>query len=427
MRIHVENIGCFKNLVDSEKLLCALKDAGHDVTFGTFDSDAEIAIVNTCGFISDAENDSVSLIRVYAKRKAEGRIGQLWVMGCYGQKCGHEIKVAISGVDRVFGNFDWHEIIRLLGGGGCNVGIRRYVTTPSHYAYLKVSEGCNQPCAYCIKPIINGPLSSEPMEKILDEVQWLVENGVKELQVVAQNLTSYGMDLYGEKRIAELVERIADVPGVEWIRLHYGYPAGFPRDLLRVMRERDNVCKYLDMALQHCNTTILKRMRRGMSKERIGDLLAEIREEVPGIALRTTMMVGFPGETEDMFDELCQFVQDEKFERMGVFRYSPQQGSYSGNHYNDDVPDEEKTRRALALMDIQKQHYIQLNNSLHGTRQKVIVDEYADGMYHCRTEHSTPMADPMIFVESKEPLQIGSFQDIIVTETLGKNMKGRTI
>ena len=424
MRIHVENIGCFKNLVDSERLLCALKDTGHDVTFGMFNSDAEIAIVNTCGFISDAESDSVSLIRIYAKRKAEGRIGQLWVIGCYGQKCGEGIKKFIPGVDRVFGNFDWHEVLSLLGGR-YDVGIKREITTPRHYVYLKISEGCNQPCAYCIKPIINGPLTSEPMDKILDEVRWLVDNGVKELQIVAQNLTAYGMDLDGKRHISELVERISDVPGVEWIRLHYGYPSGFPHDLLRVMRERDNVCKYLDMALQHCNTTMLKRMRRGMSKELISELIAEIRDEVPNIALRTTMMVGFPGETEEMFEELCDFVHNQKFERMGVFRYSPQHGSYSGDHYDDDVPDEVKTRRALALMDIQKQHYIRLNESLVGTRQRVIVDGYADGVYHCRTEQSTPLADPMIFVESEKPLIIGSFQNIIVTDTLGKNMRGK--
>lgn len=426
MKINVINIGCFKNLVDCEKLMKQLLMAGHDVVFGESNSLFDIAIINTCGFIGSADSDSLQLLKLYAKRKSEYKIKELWVMGCYSQKRGEKLRIDIPEVDRIYGNFDWVNILVELGSKSL-ITHERTLTTPSHYAYLKISEGCNQPCTYCIKPIINGPLTSKPMEKILDEVRWLIENGVKELQVVAQNLTSYGMDLYGEKRIAELVERIADVPGVEWIRLHYGYPAGFPRDLFRVIRERDNVCNYLDMALQHCNTTILKRMRRGMSKELISDLLAEIREEVPGIAIRTTMMVGFPGETKDMFDELCQFVQEEKFERMGVFRYSPQQGSYSCNHYYDDVPDEEKTRRALALMDIQNQHYIQLNDSLHGTRQKVIVDEYADGMYHCRTEHSTPMADPMIFVDSKAPLQIGSFQDIIVTETLGKNMKGRTI
>ncbi|MBR3959732.1 MAG: MiaB/RimO family radical SAM methylthiotransferase [Bacteroidales bacterium] len=426
MRIHIENIGCFKNLVDSERLYHALEVAGFSVTFGSFVQDADIAIINTCGFIGDAEEDSEALIKQYEKRKKKGQISQLWVMGCYGQKYGESLKHRNPTIDRIFGNFDWKNILHILG---CDfyAGIQRHVTTPPHYAYLKISEGCNRPCAYCIKPILNGKLASVSMETILEEVRWMVSQGVRELQIVAQNLTDYGLDIYGENKIAELVDRIANVPGVDWIRLHYAYPLGFPKDLLKVIREHDNVCNYLDMALQHCNTEMLKRMRRGGSKEYITDLLAEIRESVPGIYLRTTMLTGFPGETVDMFDELCEFVKEQKFERMGVFRYSAQKGSYSAKHYTDDIPDDEKTRRALYLMDIQNQYYRRLHLSLLETVHRVIVDECVDGKYYCRTEHSTPMADPKVIVESDKSLSIGSFYQVQFTEVLGKDIVGKVI
>ncbi len=426
MRIHIENIGCFKNLVDSERLYHALETAGFQVTFGPFEHDADIAIINTCGFIGDAEEDSESLVLQYADRKREGYIAQLWVMGCYGQKYGKALRNKIPTIDRIFGNFDWQNILRVLGHE-YPAGIQRHITTPSHYAYLKISEGCNRPCAYCIKPILNGRLSSIPIDTLLEEVRWMVSQGVRELQVVAQNLTDYGLDLYGEKRIAELVARIADVPGVDWIRLHYAYPLGFPKELLKVIREHENVCNYLDMALQHCNTEILKRMRRGGSKEYLTDLLAEIRDSVPGIYLRTTMMTGFPGETVEMFDELCQFVMEQQFERMGVFRYSAQKGSYSDKHYVDDIPDDEKTRRALHLMKIQKNRYLSLHQSLLGTTQRVIVDECVAGKYHCRTEHSTPMADPKVVVDGSHHLTVGSFCQVRLTDILGKDVAGKVV
>ena len=426
MRIHIENIGCFKNLVDSERLYYAIEKAGFSVTFGSFTHDTDIVIINTCGFIGDAEEDSETLIRQYAKRKEEGHVCQIWVMGCYGQKYGESLKHRIPAIDRIFGNFDWKNILGVLGHE-YPVGVHRQITTPSHYAYLKISEGCNRPCAYCIKPILNGKLTSVPMKTLLEEVKWMVSKGVRELQIVAQNLTDYGLDIYGEKRIAELVNRIADVPGVDWIRLHYAYPMGFPKELLKVIREHDNVCNYLDMALQHCNTEMLKRMRRGGSKEFLTDLLAEIRECVPGIYLRTTMMTGFPGETVDMFDELCEFVMKQKFERMGVFRYSAQKDSYSAKHYKDDIPDDEKTRRALRLMDIQKQYYLSLHQSLSGSVQKVIVDNIVDGKYHCRTEHSTPMADPKVIVESDYALSVGSFCQVRFTGTSGKDIVGVSV
>lgn len=425
MKVHIENIGCFKNLVDSERLLYAVERLGFDVSFGKLQSPADVAIVNTCGFISDAEEDSTTLIRQYVVRKADGTVGQLWVMGCYGQKMGEKLKEEIPAVDLVFGNFNWGDILTKLGGmTGYEFGPERHITTPRHYAYLKISEGCNRPCSYCIKPVLNGSLKSVPVERLVDEAKWLVSQGVREFQLVAQNLTDYGADLYGEKKIAELVERISDIPGVVWIRLHYAYPIGFPKRLLDVMRERDNVCKYLDMALQHCNPEMLRLMRRSMPKEKLLSLLSEIRAAVPGIYLRTTLMVGFPGETDEMFDELCTFVREQKFERMGVFRYSPQQGSYSQLHYPDTVAEQVKTSRALTLMNIQKQHYQSLNSSLVGSVQKVIVDCLRDGKYYCRTEHSTPMADPKIIVDSERPLEIGSFQAVRITEAIGKDMRG---
>ena len=326
-------------------------------------------------------------------------------------------------IDRVFGNFNWHDILHVLGHE-YNIGIHRHVTTPAHYAYLKISEGCNRPCAYCIKPVLNGRYTSVPMETLIDEARWLVSQGVREFQIVAQNLTDYGIDIYGKKTIAELIARISDIPGVDWIRLHYAYPIGFPRELLKVMRERENVCNYLDMALQHCNSDILRLMRRVISKEQLREFLAEIRDEVPGIYLRTTMMTGFPGETTKMFDELCEFVLEQKFERMGVFRYSSQKGSYSEVHYKNNVPDKEKTRRALFLMNLQKERYESLNKSMIGKKQRVIVDEFHHGSYFCRTEHSTPMADPKVVVWSKESIPIGSFQQVVFTKSLGKDIEG---
>ena len=420
MKIHIENIGCFKNLVDSERLLFAIEEAGIEANFGKFVEKADIAIINTCGFIGDAEEDSAALILEYVSHKNKGSIGQIWIMGCYGQKYGDSLKEKFPEIDRVFGNFNWHTILEVLEHE-YNIGVQRHITTPSHYAYLKISEGCNRTCAYCIKPTLNGRHTSVPIESLVKETQWLVTQGVKEIQVVAQNLTDYGIDLYGKPKIAELVSRLSDVPGVKWIRLHYANPTGFPHDLLHVMRERDNICKYLDMALQHCNSELLKHMRRNVTKQQIIDLLHEIRAVVPGIYIRTTMMVGFPGETTEMFDELCEFVRDQAFERMGIFRYSPQKGSYSECYYKDEISEEEKTRRARLLMEMQKTHYDALNKAMIGTEQRVIVDELKNGRYFCRTEHSTPMADPKIILTSDSSIAIGSFQNVVVTKSLGKD------
>lgn len=420
------NIGCFKNLVDCEKLMKQLLTAGHDVVFGESDSLFDIAIINTCGFIGNADSDSLQLLKLYAKRKSECKIKELWVMGCYSQKRGEKLRIDIPEVDRIYGNFDWGNILVDLGSKSL-ITYERTLTTPNHYAYLKISEGCNSPCSYCIKPKINGPLTSYDIKDLVDEARYLVKNGVKEIQFVAQNLTAYGLDIYKEKRITELVNRIADIDGVEWIRLHYAYPIGFPLDLLDTIRQRENVCNYLDMAIQHCNTKMLKLMRRSMTKEQLTDLIATIRDRVPGIYLRTTVMTGHPGETQSDFDELYEFVKGQRFERMGVFAYSHQSGTYCDKNYVDDIPQSVKIERALSLMSLQNSIYQSLNASLVGTVEKVIIDEKLGEYYIGRGEHSTPMADPKIYVSSNLGLNIGDFYNVRITGVRGKDINGEII
>lgn len=426
MRINVINIGCFKNLVDCEKLMKQLLMAGHDVVFGESNSLFDIAIINTCGFIGNADSDSLQLLKLYAKRKSECKIKELWVMGCYSQKRGEKLRIDIPEVDRIYGNFDWGNILVDLGAKSV-ISQERTLTTPIHYAYLKISEGCNSPCSYCIKPKINGPLTSYDIKELVDEARYLVKNGVKELQFVAQNLTAYGLDIYKEKRIAELVNRIADIDGVEWIRLHYAYPVGFPLDLLDTIRQRENVCNYLDMAIQHCNTKMLKLMRRNMTKEQLIELIATIRDRVPGIYLRTTVMTGHPGETQSDFDELYEFVKEQRFERMGVFAYSHQSGTYCDKNYLDNIPQSVKIERALSLMSLQSSIYESLNDSLVGTFEKVIIDEKYGEYYIGRGEHSTPMADPKIYVSSNLSLNIGDFYNVKITGVRGKDINGEII
>lgn len=426
MRINVINIGCFKNLVDCEKLMKQLLMAGHNVVFGESNSLFDIAIINTCGFIGNADSDSLQLLKLYAKRKSECKIKELWVMGCYSQKRGEKLRIDIPEVDRIYGNFDWENILVELGSKSL-ITHERTLTTPIHYAYLKISEGCNSPCSYCIKPKINGPLTSYDIKELVDEARYLVKNGVKELQFVAQNLTAYGLDIYKEKRIAELVNRIADIDGVEWIRLHYAYPVGFPLDLLDTIRQRENVCNYLDMAIQHCNTKMLKLMRRNMTKEQLTELIATIRDRVPGIYLRTTVMTGHPGETQSDFDELYEFIKEQRFERMGVFAYSHQSGTYCDKNYLDNIPQSVKIERALSLMSLQSSIYESLNDSLVGTFEKVIIDEKYGEYYIGRGEHSTPMADPKIYVSSNLSLNIGDFYNVKITGVRGKDINGEII
>ena len=339
-------------------------------------------------------------------------------MGCLSERYLHELEEEIPQVDKFYGKFDWNELLADLGKAykpECK--IQRCLTTPSHYAYLKISEGCDRKCAYCAIPIITGKHTSRPMEEILDEVRMLVAQGVKEFQVIAQELTYYGVDLYKKQTLPELIERMAEIPGVEWIRLHYAYPTKFPMDLFRVMREHENVCKYIDIALQHVSDNMLRRMHRNVSKEETYNLVSRFREEVPGIHLRTTFMVGFPGETEEDFQELKEFVQWAKFDRMGAFSYSEEEGTYSADHYQDDVPEDVKQRRLDELMAIQQRMAIELNGKKVGQTMKVIIDRVEGDFYIGRTEFDSPEVDPEVLIHKSEGvLEMGSFYEVQITD-----------
>lgn len=426
MKIHFVNTGCFKNLVDTERLMKQVKDLNHNVSFGNECEQADLVVINTCGFISDSEAFSLNVIRQFAQKRHTHQINQLWVMGCLSQKKGMQIKQLIPEVDKLFGNFDWLNVIHELGGLPKD-NFDRMITTPSHYAFLKIAEGCSRTCSYCIKPLINGPLRSRPIDDIVFECKQLVDQGVKEFQIVAQNTTDYGIDLYKKQSIAELIARLSDISGVDWIRIHYGYPAHFPMDLLKVMRERENVCKYLDMAIQHCSTKMLQLMHRHITKNELISLLQQIREEVPGIFLRTTLLVGHPGETDDDFQELCDFVKKYPFERMGVFPYSHEKDSFAGKMYTDILPLKIKQERALHLMELQQKIYIQQNNAQIGKQVKVIVDSKNGNYYQCRTQYSTPIADPFVQVSADNQLELGRFYTCELTKTLNKNMEGKVI
>ncbi len=415
-KVNVISLGCSKNLVDSELLLKQLAHAGYRIETDAENSDAEVVVVNTCGFIGDAKEESVNTILEQVERKKAGIVKKLLVMGCLSQRYGDDLKTEIPEVDAFFGKFDWKGILAALGHP-YEEALRhqRQLTTPGHYAYLKIAEGCNRTCSYCAIPIMTGKYQSRAMEEILEECRELVKHGVKELLVIAQDLTYYGTDLYGGNKLAELIERISDIPGVEWIKLHYAYPAAFPVELLKVMRERDNVCKYLDIALQHCSDHMLKMMRRGIDKRKTVELVEKIRKEVPGIFLRTTLMTGHPGETEEDFTELCEFVERMKFERLGVFPYSHEEDTYCDLHYEDNVPEDVKRQRAEKIMELQAAVSEKLNNSLIGNVFKVLVDRKEENYYVGRTEHDSPEVDPEVLIEGATDLQIGNFYWVRIT------------
>ena len=393
-------LGCSKNLVDSEKLIRQLELNGFEVTHDAEDPKGEIAIVNTCGFIGDAKEESINMILELAQRKQQGKLRQLIVMGCLSQRYFEELQQELPEVDKFYGKFDWEQIVTDLGGTyHKEASNERRLTTPSHYAYLKISEGCNRHCAYCAIPIITGKQKSRPVEEIVAEVESLVAKGVKEFQVIAQELTGYGTDLYGKQMIAPLIDRIAEVPGVQWIRLHYGYPANFPMELLEVMRRRDNVCKYLDIALQHISDSQLSAMRRNITREQTYDLIETIRREVPGIHLRTTLMVGFPGETDEDFQQLLDFLKWAKFERMGAFAYSEEEGTYAAEHYKDDVPDEVKQARLSKLMRVQQQISEEVQQGKVGKTLQVVIDREEGDYYIGRTEFDSPEVDPEVLIK----------------------------
>lgn len=413
--VDIITLGCSKNLVDSEKLIRQLELNGFSVTHDTENPKGEIAVINTCGFIGDAKEESINMILEMAQRKVKGNLKKLIVMGCLSERYLHELEGELPEVDRFYGKFDWERVITDLGKTYykkfCN---SRRITTPSHYAYLKISEGCNRTCSYCAIPIITGAHKSRPIEDILAEVDELVQQGVKEFQVIAQELTYYGLDIYKERKIAELVERIAQTPGVEWIRLHYAYPSQFPMDLLNVMAKYDNVCKYLDIALQHCSDNVLANMHRNITKEQTYTLLEKIRKEVPGIHIRTTLMVGYPGETDEDFAELLDFVKWAKFERMGAFAYSEEDGTYAAEHYKDDVPDEVKRARLSKLMRVQQNISLEHQENKIGKQFKVIIDRVEGDYYIGRTEFDSPEVDPEVLIGKTDGLllQTGEFYNV---------------
>ena len=412
-------LGCSKNLVDSEKLMALFEAHGYHVTHDSDDPQGEIVVINTCGFIEDAKQESIDTILEFAQEKAEGRIQRVFVMGCLSERYLADLEAEIPEVDGWYGKFNYLELLEHLNHLANlekkNCGLRK-LTTPRHYAYLKISEGCDRHCAYCAIPIITGKHQSRPIEDILDEVRWLVSQGVKEIQVIAQELTYYGVDVDGKQHIAELIERMADIDGVEWIRLHYAYPAHFPWDLLRVMREKKNVCKYLDIALQHISDRMLTRMQRHVTKDETYELIRRMRKEVPGIHLRTTLMVGFPGETDDDFQELLDFTRWTRFERMGAFAYSEEDGTYSAKHYEDDVPHEVKQQRLDRLMRLQQNISAEIEAAKIGQVLSVIIDRTEGDWYVGRSEFCSPEVDPEVLIPRNEQLEIGAFYDVKVTD-----------
>ena len=425
--VDIITLGCSKNLVDSEKLMAQFLAAGYDCTHDAPNPKGEIVVINTCGFISDAKEESVNTILEFAEAKEEGRIEKLYVMGCLSERYRKELEEEIPQVDKFYGKFDWVELLKDLGKK-VEVSDNRCLTTPPHYAYIKIAEGCNRFCSYCAIPLITGRFISRPMEDILDEVRGLVAQGVKEFQVIAQELTFYGIDIYGTPKIAELIEQMADIKGVKWIRLHYAYPAEFPMDLLRVMREKQNVCKYLDIALQHISNPILERMHRHVTKAETYALLDTIRKEVPGIHLRTTLMVGYPGETEADFEELKDFVRKERFERMGAFAYSEEDGTFAAQHHPDDVPAEVKQQRLDELMALQAVISAELNAQKVGKSLKVIIDRTEGDYYVGRSEFDSPEVDPEILIpRTARRLRRGCFYQVVITDSSDYELYGNVV
>jgi ribosomal protein S12 methylthiotransferase len=413
--------------VDSERLIRQLELNGYHVTHDSENPQGEIVVVNTCGFIADAQEESVNMILELCQAKEEGRVKQVYVMGCLSQRFMKELGHEIPQVDKFYGKFDWKELLNDLGKVYQQERqYERRLTTPKHYAYLKISEGCDRHCAYCAIPLITGRHQSRPMEEIVAEVEHLVSEGVKEFQVIAQELTYYGLDLYGEQKIAELVERMSEVKGVKWIRLHYAYPTNFPWELLRVIREKKNVCKYLDIALQHISTKVLTNMQRHVNKEETYELIERIRKEVPGIALRSTLMVGFPGEGEEEFEELKEFVRWARFDRMGAFAYSEEEGTPAQKNFEDEVPDEVKQRRLSELMDLQQGISAEVQAEKVGQVLKVIIDRREGEYYVGRTEFDSPEVDPEVLIPVTDgTLRKGCFYNVQVVDSDDFDLYGK--
>ncbi|WP_099465691.1 MULTISPECIES: 30S ribosomal protein S12 methylthiotransferase RimO [Parabacteroides] len=427
-KVDVITLGCSKNLVDSEQIMRQFVANGYTVEHDPHKINGEIVVVNTCGFIGDAQEESINMILELGEAKKKGKIGKLFVMGCLSERFMKDLQKELPEVDHFYGKFNWKQLISDLGKSyNKDLSADRVLTTPSHYAYLKIAEGCDRTCSYCAIPISTGHYQSLPMETIEEEVRLLVRQGVKEFQVIAQDLTYYGLDLYKRYALPELVERISDIPGVEWIRLHYGYPAHFPYDLLRVMRERGNVCKYMDIALQHISDNMLKRMRRNITKQETYDLIQRMREEVPGIHLRTTLMVGHPGETEKDFEELVEFIQKIRFERMGAFPYSHEEGTYAYKRYQDEILQEVKEERLDYIMRIQERISSEINTSKIGKTFKAIIDREEDDFYIGRTEFDSPEVDPELLINKVNRLTLGEFYNVEVEDAQAFDLYGKVL
>ena len=427
-KVDIVSLGCSKNLVDSESLMRQFIANGYTVEHDSEKPNGEIVVINTCGFIGDAKEESINTILQFVQAKKKRKIGKLLVMGCLSERYLEELKKEIPEVDKYYGKFNWKNVITDLGKSyQQDVALDRSITTPSHYAYLKISEGCDRTCAYCAIPLMTGKHRSRKMEEIVTEVKNLVAAGVKEFQVIAQDLTYYGIDLYKENRLAQLIEAISDVPGVERIRLHYAYPAHFPYDILRVMRERKNVCSYLDIALQHISDPMLKAMRRKVTKADTYELLKTIRAEVPGIHIRTTLLVGFPGETEQDFEELIQFVKDIRFERLGAFPYSEEDGTYAAEKYEDNVPADVKQARMDELMRVQENIAAEHSTQKVGQTLAVIIDREDEDFYIGRSEFDSPEVDPEVLVSKENELKIGEIYSVLITDSQPFELYGKVV
>lgn len=418
-RIDVISLGCSKNLVDSERLLKQLELSGFQAFHNSDNVDGDIVIINTCGFIGDAKEESINTILTDAEAKNEGRIKELYVMGCLSERYRDDLLAEIPEIDRVYGKFDWVNIVSdIIKRNPATMPYDRVITTPSHYTYLKIAEGCNRFCAFCAIPLITGRYKSRPIEEILEEVRMLVEKGVKEFNVIAQDLSSYGLDIYKRLALPELIDRMAEIDGVKWIRLHYAYPSEFPYEILDVMARHSNVCNYLDIALQHINNDVLKNMRRHITKEETLALIRTIREKVPGIHIRTTLMVGFPGETEEAFNELKEFVREAKFERMGAFAYCEEDDTYAAKNFSDSIPQEVKESRLEKIMAIQEDVALESNQSKIGKTMTVVIDREEPDYFVGRTEFDSPEVDPEVLIDKDDRLTVGNFYDVEITDAL---------
>lgn len=417
--VDIITLGCSKNLVDSERLICQLKKAGYKVTHDAVNPRGEIVVINTCGFIGDAKEESINMILDFCQAKENGRLKKLYVMGCLSERYKSELEDELPLVDKFYGKFNWNDLLNDLGNAEFSAQTdERCLTTPPHYAYIKISEGCDRKCAYCAIPIITGKHKSRPMEDIISEIEKMVSEGVREFQLIAQELTYYGIDLYKKQKIAELVGRISDIDGVEWIRLHYAYPQNFPDDLLEVMRERKNVCKYLDIALQHVDTKVLSNMRRNITKEETYDFIKHLRDEVPGIHLRTTLMVGYPGEHDEEFAQLKDFIKWAKFERMGAFAYCEEDDTYAAKNFKDEISDEEKQRRLSEIMELQQSISAQVQASKIGKVMKVVIDRKEGEYYIGRTEFDSPEVDPEVLIPVSEGrMFVGRFYNVKIIDS----------